>query len=61
MKGLPALAAAATAILGVATALYPTAPVVAALKTALPLLLTAAGSIVAAFAHPPARRPNTAA
>jgi hypothetical protein len=58
--GTSAMLAAAMAMLGVATALFPRAPMVAALTTAipqlrvaLPVVLTAVGSVWAALAHPP--------
>jgi hypothetical protein len=59
-SGLQAIAAAAMAMLGVVTALYPNAPLLAALTTALPqlklaipIVLTAVGSVWAAVSHPP--------
>ena len=59
-NGLQALVAAGVAMLGVVTALFPAAPVTAALVTALPQLrvalpvvLTATGSLWAALSHPP--------
>ena len=59
--GMHAILAAGIAIFGVVTALFPTAPLVAAvtsaipqLKIALPIVLTSVGSIWAAVANPPA-------
>lgn len=59
-SGKSAMLAAAMAIMGVATALFPNAPVVCALtsaipqlRVALPVVLTAVGSIWAAISHPP--------
>ncbi|HXC25349.1 MAG TPA: hypothetical protein VNU46_05485 [Gemmatimonadaceae bacterium] len=60
-NGTHAIFAAAMAIFGVVTALFPATPLVAAvtaalppLKIALPIVLTSVGSIWAAVAHPPA-------
>lgn len=61
--GRQALLAAAVAIAGVITALFPNAPLVTAvttalppLKVALPIVLTSIGSIWAAISHPPTLR-----
>ncbi|HXC25050.1 MAG TPA: hypothetical protein VNU46_03980 [Gemmatimonadaceae bacterium] len=58
--GHQAFLAAAVAIFGVVTALFPNAPVIAALtaaipplRTALPIVLTSVGSVWAALSHPP--------
>ena len=59
-SGLQAILAAGMAMLGVVTALYPNAPVLTALTTALPqlklaipIVLTSVGSVWAAVSHPP--------
>lgn len=64
--GLPSVASALVAVLGMAAALYPRSTVLAALyaqapalREALPVVLSVAGSVMAAVSHPPEwlRRP----
>lgn len=64
--GLPSVASAIVAIVGMAAALYPRSAVLAtlyaqapALREALPVVLSVIGSVMAAVSHPPEwlRRP----